>query len=409
MATIHINTIEIMDQKKFDQISFRKFVIEELLRGGKKPLPMVNTGNDNSNMGTSKKTKDIRTLLDKRNFDFYKIINEIGGRLMYVKSGTTGHTFKGVSLPECDKSVNYALKVVAYPKKENYGDIYDSQRPENAELFILKILSYFVINNQTPHIVLPFCTFYTDIKPFLNLSKDNFVNNKKYDLFIERYKKKDYYKNVSVLMSEWANTGDLLDYIRNNYKKMTLKDWRVIFFQILSVLAIIQNKYPGFRHNDLKANNILMHKIDTRKKNNKFKYRINFMDFIVPNIGYQIKIWDFDFACIPGIVENSKVRAKWTSKINVNPEKNMYYDMHYFFNTLTRKGFFPHFWESKYVSKQIKDFVKRVVPDELRVGNNVATRGRLLKNLEYTTPFKVLKEDPFFNKLRRVEDRVPIL
>ena len=64
---------------------------------------------------------------------------------------------------------------------------------------------------------------------------------------------------------------------------MTLKVWRVILFQILSVLAVIQAKYPGFRHNDLKANNLLIHSIESRNKNNKFKYKINGQTYIIPN------------------------------------------------------------------------------------------------------------------------------
>lgn len=61
----------------------------------------------------------------------------------------------------------------------------------------------------------------------------------------------------------------------------------------------------------------------------------------VTNIGYQIKLWDFDFACIPGVIKNSKVSADCTTNINVIPEKNRYYDIHYFFNTLIKKPFFP--------------------------------------------------------------------
>ncbi|MFM7977758.1 MAG: hypothetical protein ACKPKO_00440 [Candidatus Fonsibacter sp.] len=124
---------------------------------------------------------------------------------------------------------------------------------------------------------------------------------------------------------------------------MNLKDWRTLIFQLVSVLAVIHNKYPGFRH-DLKANNIFVQRIDSRKKNNYFLYKLNLgnqkYEFLVPNIGIQIKLWDFDFACIPGIVDNSKVASDWTDKINVKPKQNRYYDLHYFFNTLTKKGFF---------------------------------------------------------------------
>ena len=53
------------------------------------------------------------------------------------------------------------------------------------------------------------------------------------------------------------------------------------------------------------------------KDKKEFKYLINGKEYIIPNIGVQIKLWDFDFACIPGIIENQKVDAKWTNKINV--------------------------------------------------------------------------------------------
>ena len=207
------------------------------------------------------KSEDIRELLPKKYLDFTDAINQIGGKLLYFKSGSTGHTFKGVYPLEETNKKPYAVKVVAYPKKENYGDMYNIKRPENAELLIIRLLSFFIINKQTPHIVLPIATFNTSIKPFLSLSKNNTINNKRYDQFLKKYKKGEYYSNVSILISEWANAGDFLDYLKKNYKEFKLKHWRCLFFQFLSVLAIIQSKYPGFRHNDLKANNLLVHEI----------------------------------------------------------------------------------------------------------------------------------------------------
>ena len=70
--------------------------------------------------------------------DFAKVINELGGRLLYIKSGSTGHTFKGVfPPPNVNNKPNYAVKVVAYPKKEKYGDMFNPIRPENTELLIV--------------------------------------------------------------------------------------------------------------------------------------------------------------------------------------------------------------------------------------------------------------------------------
>jgi serine/threonine protein kinase len=352
----------------------------------------------NSSTEYPNNTEDIRDLLPKKYIDFGKAVNELGGKLLYIKSGSTGHTFKGVYLDDPSKE-SYAVKIVAYPKKEQYGDMYNIKRPENTELLMIKLLSYFVINKQTPHIVLPITTFNTSIKPFLNLTKSNIINNKKFEQFVERYEKGEYYQNVSILVSEWANGGDLLDYIKKNYKTFKLSQWRVLLFQILSVLAIIQAKYPTFRHNDMKANNILIHNID--QSNINYLYKINNQVYIVPNIGIQIKLWDFDFSCIPNVINNSKVEAEWTNRINVSPEQNRYYDIHYFFNTLTKKGFFPEIFTAVEIPSKIKEFIKRVVPEKYTSGKYISERGRILTNDEYLIPDNILKNDPLFKCMRK--------
>ena len=58
--------------------------------------------------------------------------------------------------------------------------------------------------------------------------------------FVEKFKKGEYHDHVSILISEWANRGDLLDFIRKNYKEFTLTHWKVFFFQVISVLAIVR-------------------------------------------------------------------------------------------------------------------------------------------------------------------------
>jgi serine/threonine protein kinase len=276
--------------------------------------------------------------------------------------------------------------------------MYNIKRPENAELMMIKLLSQFVRNSETPHIVLPIATFNTSIKPFLSLAKSNLVESKKFDQFLEKHQNGEYYQNVSVLISEWANGGDLLDYLRKHYKSFKIRHWRTIFYQFLSVLAIIQAKYPAFRHNDMKANNLLINLIDMSKK--KYKYIINGQSYIVPNIGFQIKLWDFDFACIPKLVNNSKVDAEWTNKINITPHQNRYYDIHYFFNTLSRKGFFPEFWTEPEIPEKVKEFVNRVIPEKYKSGKLVSEKGRILVNDEYLTADEILKNDSFFKVMR---------
>jgi len=399
------NTKNMDNKQKIDHISNRIDFIHTLLKDKKlDPLidvkvPSLELSGGSETTKKEQQSKDMRELLQKKAFDFNQIINDIGGKLQYVKSGTTGHTFKGISYSDKNKTINYGVKIVAYSKKDSYGDVNFSNRPENAELLMLKLLSEFVISGQTPHIVLPIGSFNTSIAPFVKLAK-TFSESKKFEQFLEKYEKNEYFDQVSVLISEWANGGDLLDYIRENYKNMKAKEWRVIFFQILSVLAVIQKKYPSFRHNDLKPNNILVQVSEVNNKTLKFRYVINGNEYYVPNIGAQIKLWDFDFACIPGIVENSKVDAEWTNKINIKAEQNKYYDVHYFFNTFTRKGFFNEFWTLPEIPTEVKEFVRRVVPLKYSEGKYVSERGRILHNKEYVTADILLEKDPFFEKMR---------
>ncbi len=391
-----------------DSIPVRIQFIKNLL-DGKDLDPLVNfDSTDTENFicrnptdNDSGDSYDTRIVLKKRIHDFKNIISQIGGKLKYIKSGTTGHTFKGISE---DGNFEYAVKVVAYPKKERYGSINDVRRPENAELMMLKLLSYFIVKRQTPHLIIPFGTFNTNIDTFVNLIKLDKIDekNERYKEFIERYNNGDFSSTVSILISEWANKGDLLDYFRNNYKNFSITHWKVFFFQILSILAIIQSKYPSFRHNDMKANNILIQKISIKKE--YYRYLVVGAKYKVPNIGYHIKLWDFDFACIPGIVDNIKVSSKWTKKINITPEQNRYYDTHYFFNTLIRKGFFPQILTDSCVPSEVKEFISRVVPKKYRDSEEfVHEKGRILINDEYTTPDELLKKDMFFEEFRTNE------
>jgi serine/threonine protein kinase len=391
-----------METKKYNFIDDRISSIGELLSNSQIESIIDFKNTEEHMIDNYLKSDDIRELMPKKFVDFNTAINKLGGKLLYIKSGSTGHTFKGVYPPTEKEKQSYAVKIVAYPKKENYGDMYNIKRPENAELLMIKLLSQFVIKKQTPHIVLPITTFNTSIKPFLGLSKNDIINNKRYDQFLKKNENGEYYQNVSVLISEWANNGDLLDYIRNNYKNFKIKHWRTIFFQLLSVLAIVQSKYPGFRHNDLKANNLLVNEISISPTDNKYCYKINKQIYNVPNIGFQIKLWDFDFACIPDIVDNAKVNAEWTDKINIKPEQNRYYDVHYFFNTFTKKGFFPEFWTEPEIPEKAREFVNRIIPEKYKSGDLVSERGRLLVNDEYLIPDEIIKNDIFF-KIWRVE------
>lgn len=363
---------------------------------GNKLKPMIDFDNCETETASS-------VQLNKRTLDIKELFNSMEVKLKYVKSGTTGHTFKAIS--KKDPTIEYAVKVCAYPK-DKYGSMNNISRPENAELRMLKLLSTFVIKKSTPHFILPIGTFNTSIINFVNIPKQ-FIDlenkqNAMYKKFILKYHKGKFEDFVSVLISEWANGGDLLDYIRKQYQEITLKHWVIIFFQLLFTLSLIHKKYPAFRHNDMKANNILLQLIpeNNNTTSSYYCYNMDGVKFIIPKIGIQIKIWDYDFACIDGIIENNKVNSDWTKQMNITKRKNQYYDMHYFFNTLISERFFPQFYKGG-APQEIIDFVHRIIPVDYRNGGKyVNEKSRIQKDHEYTTPYKVIMNDPLFSKYK---------
>ena len=328
--------------------------------------------------------------------DFKDVIMELGAPLEHIDSSDTSHYFK-------NDNNEFMIKFSPIPKINNiYGEITDDKRPENAEIKILYLLKKLVTTKQTPHIILPIAYFYTPISEFTNLK--DVVQSEKYEKFMENVKSdiNPYYDIGCVLITEYPNRSTLFNFINKKYSnsKFTLIHWKVIFFQILSVLAIIQDNYPSFRHNNLTPNNIFVTKF--QNQNNKpilsDNYFINKKKYYVDNICYKIMLGNFDFASITKKADNNKYKLS----NDVIHETNKYYDVHYFFNSLNRQ--IP-IMESSFVPKEVKEFIDRVLPeiyrDEKRYVND---DGRLISsNNEYKTPLQLIENDPFFDEFRSKE------
>jgi serine/threonine protein kinase len=185
---------------------------------------------------------------------------------------------------------------------------------------------------------------------------------------------------------------------------MKLIYWKIIFFQIIFTLASIQKKYPDFRHNDLKANNIVLQISEKRSVNVSYNYEGQY--FLVPDKGISVRLCDFDFATIPGIIDNKKLDNDWAREINAYPVRNRYYDIHYFFSSLI--GFIPDLLEE--CPAEVSSFIENIVPIELREEPFVDKRKgkRIVKNSfkdkkgrvyqypnEYCYPEKLLNHNLF--------------
>lgn len=89
--------------------------------------------------------------------------------------------------------------------------------------------------------------------------------------------------------------------LRNYFAPLTQTEFnvhfRVILFQVCYTMAVVQEVWPGFKHNDLHDANVCMH---TTSVGGYFKYIFHGREFYIPRIGNIAIISDFDFATIPG-------------------------------------------------------------------------------------------------------------
>lgn len=349
---------------------------------------------ENKQIVTNKPSLVYLDLIDFCNKNHYKLkyINYVDSELIFEMINT-------------NLNENLKMKIVPYRNRHVVNSLdylNDVNIPENYQVTIHKLLNNFVISRQTPHINLHIEQYYTKLSSFANLDDNDVVraNDDRYKNFTAMYNKGDFCENTLVTISEYCDRGDLLDFIRNNYKKFSPVHWKALFFQVISTLSIIQSKYPSFRHNNLKSNELFVTKIV--KKNNKFTYKVQKSIYVVPNIGYQIKIDNFDFANINDVAENPKLDLSWVKFIPIVKTQNRYYDMHFFFNTLIQNGFIAGFMKDNDIPTEVKEFIKKIVPNEYRglKKETVTNRGRLIPNDEYLLPNNVLLNDEYFAEFR---------
>ena len=255
----------------------------------------------------------------------------------------------------------------------------------NTEYTVNSILSKLVSNNVTPHI----CMLYGETTLMEEKHKEII------GAFINRYKKKD--KDIlldmsKVLMMEWADLGDLTDYIQANCRKWTIDTWRALFFQMLAMLASIQEYYPSFRHNDLSLANILVQ--STRKTElgatsgleqsgketaGYYKYNINGKEYYVPDIGFRILLTDFDYASIKEKgISNEKINTDHTRKFGVVEDQNPSFDSHMMFNWLIVWTLKLYKYEDDIIGVlgEVKKFLYDLIEEKYR--------GLLNRNLKHT-------------------------
>jgi hypothetical protein len=314
----------------------------------------------------------------------------------------------------------------------------------NNDSLLSYLLSQLILNKQTIHILLPILNIdmlFTDIEHVL--------------------KNDDCYDKIKIAINNNEISNICCCQLREQFFKiMVLEDYlsknkcshKGLIFQVIHTLAVLQTQYPGFRHNNLLLKNIVIY---LKKKNNEYNIYNNFNKksnekFYIPNIGFDIKITNFENTIIPNVYGSLHCKAVQGSSTSVacggslgktqrvspgsshdktsigsfninNPnikfadQPNPYYDIYIFLND------FIHI-----VKKELEDeakcnretieFLNKIIPPHLRYDKtNTSTdsttdstkviNNTFNKNYNIISPIDLLN-DPYFDEYKKVPDQV---
>lgn len=314
--------------------------------------------------------------------------NYILREILASKFKITGYDdeLKQITIKRYSNQFPVSVKVNFYPYELENIDTFDCTI-NNDSLFSY-LLSQLVLGNKTKHILLPVINIDTDITSIEPLCKndplyDKLKNALKLNLISEKcclQLREHFFKSVS-----------LEEYLSNN-----ICSYKGLLFQIIHTLAVIQDEFEGFRHNNLVLKNIVLY---LKKISDTFTEYSGFGQnhedkFYLPNYGFDVKITNFENAVIPkyyGSFNTSNEKIKFADK------PNPYYDLYVFLNDLL-EGTTQMALNAKQNScdKETQVFLQKVIPPHIR-GLSMANFN---KNMVIAKPIDLLR-DAYFDEFRK--------
>lgn len=193
-----------------------------------------------------------------------------------------------------------------------------------------------------------------------------------------------------VMIVEHCRGGSLRQIAKS--RALSVGEWKSVIWQLIYTLAVLNEEFPGFKHNDLHLGNVL---IQTVTAGGHWHYRHKGSDFYVPNHGMSIRLFDFDWSSAAEF-PNSKMNKSLHRRdvpLATGPEV---FDIHYVLNII-------------YSYKAVPDAVTRWIfrlygKQGLKHTSSMCLNRRLLKDMrdldQFPTPRKLLY-DGFFDGFRQ--------
>ena len=308
--------------------------------------------------------KKLRQDIKKKRFLLDETKDKFGlDDMVQLKKVTNDSEIKGYPFKGYYKSGKIALKVIPIETKYN-----KHEHPCNIEGMILKE----VTDNLVRKCVCPHFVNYLGTSKLSNRSRTlKMLNLKKLEI-------EDKIRSQSLLLvSEYISGGGLDSWIFETYendKKVSDIQWKVLVFQLVYTIYVMQTKYK-MMHNDFHYGNILID--DSLKAEGYIVYKCNSKTYYIPNTGIMPKLMDFEFGMvyskkIEGMFPNKFITGPYTydydknetiiksdvtndSDLNVPYNYNEVYDLHYFMISLL----------DLFISQELFDYILSIYPEEV--------------------------------------------
>jgi hypothetical protein len=285
---------------------------------------------------SGKKKKKIKKINCK---NIEELLSPPGKPLTMLGEGSYGIAFQGCVDDSCEEQIG--LKLISLSRKYTINN----RHPGKIELNIGLSLSKLYYKNITPHINLVYgglqCKLEDLKENMFTIQNTDWLSNKNYNI-LNNINNRKYHDDVMVVFNEKADSDFKKYYQKNreNNTPITYEENIICLFTFCYTLASIQYHIPGFRHNDIKPNNLLI-SVNNNYDNEKGKfvrYKIFGKEFYIPVIRFTLKLHDFDF-CNSDEFKNEKIHTfdkNGFYKIGTNPAHNPCFDLHEYINFFFR-------------------------------------------------------------------------
>ncbi len=281
-----------------------------------------------------------------------------------------------IVLKKYGEGLSYSIYISPYV---NDNSITEMDNSNNNDCLFSYILSKLVLSKKTKHISLPIINVdaeFSQIHDILDGYKDIF----------EHYQKQIDNEEISNVFSLRARESFFKSVTLTQFLEKNDFNIKHLLFQICHTLAVLQNNYKGFRHNNLNLDSIYVY----LKKPSIDIYEFNGDTFYLSNNNFDIKISNFGSANIPSLFGGE-------SNIPFYDKNNDYFDLHYFLNNLLLI--------ISDLDEETINFLENIIPSKYRTADG----SYMNKYVELFKPSELLLDDYFKEFLKKVDKEQSML